>query len=82
MNALIHLIRVEVLHLHFRVGVVALEMLDVVPHVAEADGINRGHADGERSLAQSLAECDFQFCVLLEESLAALVIGLAEGGWL
>ena len=52
-DPLIDLVRVEVLHLHFRIPVVGLEALDVLPHVAEADGIDGGHANGQGPFASA-----------------------------
>ena len=78
MHPLVHLIGVQVLDVDLGGGVLALEALDVVAHVAEADGIDGGDLDGGAASGAGAADRRLQFQVLLDQSLAALVVDLAQ----
>jgi hypothetical protein len=51
-----------------------------LPHVAEADGIDRSHFDGQGPLIIGATDGRFQFLVLFEDDLAAVKVQLAQRG--
>ena len=52
-DPLVDLVGVQVLDLHLRIPVVGLEALDVLAHVAEADRVDGGHANGQGPFARA-----------------------------
>ena len=68
----------RVLDVDARRGILRLEAVDELSHVAQTNGIDRRHLDGRTTLGVVAADGRFQFVILFEDRLAAIEIKLAE----
>ena len=70
----------KIFDLNLGIGLPRRQQVDVLAHVAQADGIDRGHSDLDIQLIVGIANGHLQVLILLDQPLTAFVIGLAQRG--